>query len=150
MAESDPNNPYAPPKAALKDPSETEGQPRVVRIAVTLLWIELGLSVVSALTDLLITDVPASGDLVFSIAWSGAWIALAAFLNLKIAAGYRWARTLTLVLAVLGTLGMLGSIVTQGMPVADLAFGIVGTALDAAALVLLYRSSARGWFGRLD
>lgn len=60
----------------------------------------------------------------------------------KLQKGRSWARTLVLVLSVLGLLANLFLLVTQGMG----ALSLTGVAYCVAMLVLLNTKAARGWF----
>jgi O-antigen ligase len=144
------HNPYSAPKAGLAEAVDVAGpRPRVIGIAVVLLWIDLALGLISTLIDIMWVDRLQVQGLVFALGWAAAWTALFAFLNFRIWAGQRWARTMTLVLVILSVLAELGAATESGLSAMKLAFDITGFVLDAVALALLL-GPGRAWFDRLD
>ena len=110
------HNPYSAPKASLGGGRDAAGpRPRVIVIAVTLLWIDLALGVISTLIDFVWVDRPQAEGLVFALGWTAAWTAFFAFLNFRIWAGQRWARTMTLVLVILSVLAELGAAINSSL-----------------------------------
>ncbi len=148
-----PEQPYRPP---------TKGEPPAsVKTAINLIWVGVGLSVLSSLLTLLFLDdliddaMGANASLdrdaaqvgvivgtVFGIAF-GVGLAILFIYFLK--KGANWARIVYTVLLgigiVAGVVGLLGS-----QPVVFLLLGLVGLVLNIATIVFLFRPDSNAFF----
>lgn len=141
---------------------EARQKPPSVKTAVTLIWVSVGLGVVSSLISLLFLDdivdqtleadasgmsrdtaqAFAIGGVVFSLIIS---VALAALFAYFIGKGANWARIVYTVLAVIGIIfGLFGLLGSQ--PVVLLLLSVVSLAISVATLVFLYRPDANAYF----
>jgi hypothetical protein len=147
------DDPYKPPQAALEVPEERGPLPRSVRLASMLIWTAATLGLLFNLALAFgYVGVPGArqGTLMesFNALFSFALLGLIAA---KIRAGRNWARWVFAVLAVLGLIGVLMMTVFAGtimkaLPASLWISGAINTALQLAALVLVFRGEGRAWF----
>ena len=127
--------------------------PRRVRRAVALLWASLALSVVQMLLDAEFATL-ADEDGFAAVFWTLV-IGSTAFVGVLIhfiGRGRRWARTLMLLVTVVGTVLLVLPWDEQdylaGWTVASFVSTLALTLMDAAALYWLYTGEAKDWFRR--
>jgi len=141
-------NPYAPPTAPVADVAPTEaGEPRPATVswAVVLLWLELAISV----PGIFLPWQPWQSSAAL-VAWIAAAVictlfALNAWLIYEISLGSPWARVFTAMI-----LGPRIAALRLSIPKSrnETVLWAVCTALDVAALCLLFVSPVRRWFRR--
>ena len=144
-------NPYAPPQAVVADePEQVMPRPRVVTVAVWMLWIEVALSSLSALLRMQYS----SDTVVVVYVLIGAVLlqGLSALLIYKIWKGRNWARITYLVLTLLALLSwiQMAAAIPNGVkfvPAVETILPLAGTILDLVALYLLF-VPGRAWFRR--
>ena len=144
-------NPYAPPKAVVADePEQVIPRPRVVTVAVWMLWIEVALSSLSALLRM---GYSSQAVVVISVLIGAVLLqGLSALLIYKIWKGRNWARITYLVLTLLAILAwfQMAAALPNGVkfvPAVETLLPLVGTTLDVVALFLLF-VPGRAWFRR--
>ena len=141
------HNPYSAPRSAVTDtPLPPKERPRVVVIAVALLWTEVALGLLNSLLDweYLNADTPAA----FVLIVQGVFVALSVLINVMIWRGRNWARIVALVLTILGVAGyapQIGADFARAPLMAVL--GMVELLLDIIALYLVF-VPGRQWFAR--
>ncbi|MEO7404206.1 MAG: hypothetical protein ABIU95_11115 [Burkholderiales bacterium] len=144
------DNPYAPPEATLKDPPDKRAvaeQPRVVRLAVVLLWISLALSLPTLWFD------GQRGGADFSLPLTIAFIVvfggLGVMLIVFISRGSHWARMAYLMLTMF-TIAILGSTWRQliGDGYGELVMNAASLAFELVALYLIFTKPGKLWFRR--
>jgi hypothetical protein len=136
------DNPYAPPKAVVVDPTDlvsVAARPQAVTLATHLLWSAFALGALnSAIVGSLST-----------LAVSVLILGLLGLLTHKISRGRNWARITLLVLVLLGLPGALAdvrSLLEQPLLVA--AISVVISGLQIVALYLVFTGDGARWFRR--
>ena len=127
--------------------------PRRVRRAVALLWASLALSVAQMLLDAeLVTLADEDGFAI--VAWillTGSTLFVGVLIHF-IGRGRRWARTLLLLITIVGTVLLVLPWDEQdylaGWTVASFVSTLALTLMDAVALYWLYTGEAKDWFRR--
>ena len=139
------HNPYSAPRSAVTDtPLPPMERPRVVVIAVALLWTEVALGLLESLLDW--KHVTAGEAATFVLIVDGVFLVLSVLINLMIWRGRNWARIVALVLTVLGVVGfapVIGAEFARAPFVTVL--GMIELLLDAVALYLVF-VPGRQWF----
>jgi hypothetical protein len=146
VTEQSDRNPYAPPRAVISDaPESLRLRPRSVVVAVVLRWIVFAVSVAWVIYRFP-QDARASST-TFVIAWSTFWMAVTVVITVNIWWGRNWARILALVFALLSVLAVFYATRVVGNDIPRFAFIVLGTAIEVAAVVLLF-GPGRAWFRR--
>ena len=141
------HNPYSAPRSAVTDmPPAPMERPRVVVIAVALLWTEVALGLLESLLDWkhLAADESATFVLIFDTLFVG----LSVLINIMIWRGRNWARIVALVLTIFAVVGfapVIGAEFARAPFVTVL--GMVELLLDVIALYLVF-VPGRQWFAR--
>jgi hypothetical protein len=142
------HNPYSPPKTLVTDApgGPPVVRPRVVVIAVALLWIEFTLNFVVLALDWEYQrgDAP----MVFVIGLHAVFIALSALINYKIWQGRNWARIFALTWVLIGVAFYTPEVSSEltRAPAAT-SLGFLQLLLDLVALYLVF-IPGRHWFTR--
>jgi len=138
---------FAPPAAEVADlaPGDPRPKPREVRLAVTLLWVSLALSlpilVLGAMRN------PAEALHPVSLLVTAALLGVSVLLIRRIDGGRNWARWVYLVLAVIAVaLQFAPGEETNGPGYVENALSIIGSLLDVVALWLVFTRPGAGWF----
>lgn len=90
-------------------------------------------------------DAVVTTSIVFSVVFGVAFTVLYVLLSRKVLQGRNWARIVTLVLAILGVLSLLGSAV-QDQLAASRVLGVLAGLCDVAILVLVVSRASRSFF----
>jgi hypothetical protein len=152
------HNPYRPPGAAVADVPEAAAldRPRVIKLAIQMLWLAQVLSAVLGLVDLLETASENAYFGVSAIAF-GVGVTLSFLVSLWIYgrayAGRNWARIAIVVLQLLGFAILAWSFAwafeTEGGPsysAVDILGIVASSGLAVVALVLLFFPDANAWY----
>jgi len=162
---STPPEGYPPSPHDSQPTAEALGMPRSVAVAVTLMWVKIGLAVVStiltvvmldSLADKVLAESPEDTHLTHGQARL-AVIGVAVVFMLGILAfnllaiyfvrrGANWARITYTVLA--GVVILLTLTGIGGRPGLSMVFSLVGAGLSLASIVFLWRSEANPWFAK--
>ena len=141
------HNPYSAPRSAVTDalapPME---RPRVVVIAVALLWTEVALGLLESLLDW--RNLMASDSARFGLIVDVLFVGLSVLINIMVWRGRNWARIVGLVLTILGVVGfapVVGAEFARAPFVTLLV--MVELLLDVIALYLVF-VPGRQWFAR--
>jgi hypothetical protein len=141
-------NPYQPPAARVADPPAFDGvpPPRIVTIAVWLLWTQIVLELIDAMLD--IRDDSQQGSLVVvASAVTMTLVGMVCLLIVMIGRRRNWAR---IVYAFLFALGLFIQVSNwQGLlngPLRDLLMILSQLVLQLAAMILLFQRGASAWF----
>lgn len=141
------HNPYSAPRSAVTDsPPPPMGRPRIVGIAVALLWTEVALGLLDSLLDWkqVTTGEAAPVVLIVDVVFVG----LSVLINIMIWRGRNWARIVALVLTMLGVVSLapvIGAEFARAPFVTVLV--MIELLLDAIALYLVF-VPGRQWFAR--
>jgi uncharacterized membrane protein YjfL (UPF0719 family) len=138
-------NDRAAPLPHVANPGASMWQPPTrVLLAVRLLWISLALGIPSLMLEILhsSTDVGSFVSIVFELAL----LAFSAYINVSLYRARNWARVVALLLTLL-ELVALGLMHTPSDSTAiEVALAWVSTAMDVAAMYLLFTPPAPKWF----
>ena len=141
------HNPYSAPRSAVTDtPPPPMERPRVVVIAVALLWTEVALGLLESLLDW--KNLMANESARFGLIVDVLFVGLSVLINIMIWRGRNWARIVALVLTMLAVVGFAPVI---GVEFARAPFvtllGMSEMLLDVIALYLVF-VPGRQWFAR--
>jgi hypothetical protein len=141
-------NPYQPPATRVADPPALDAapRPRIVTIAVWLLWGQIALELIDAVLD--IRDDSQQGSLVVvASAVTITLVGMVCWLIFMIGRRRNWAR---IAFAFLFALAMFAQVWNwQGLlngPLRDLLMIVAQFGLQLAAMILLFRPQASAWF----
>jgi len=138
---------FAPPLSAVEDRRPRwSPPPRGVALAVRFLWISLAMGLPSCAYEL--NRSPGGVDFAISVAFQVALLAFGAYINVSIYRARNWARIVALVLTVLETGALLFGLTSANAAVIEVICNWVATALDIAAMCLLFTDAASAWFRR--
>jgi protein-S-isoprenylcysteine O-methyltransferase Ste14 len=141
-------DPYAKPAAAVSDPPEPQHafpKPAQVRTAIVLLWVTFALAFPMMAFEF--DKLSGAGEIAFLGAFTGAMLALAAFLNVKISEGRNWARWVYLAITILGLVSYAFPDATKSMSVVEVALAVASFVLTGATLYLIFTKPGALWFG---
>ena len=141
------HNPYSAPRSTVTDtPSPPMERPRVVVIAVALLWTEVALGLLESLLDWkhLTSDDSATFVMIVDLLFVG----LSVLINIMIWRGRNWARIVALVLTVLAVVGFAPVVGVEfaRAPLVTL-LGLGELLLDVIAMYMVF-VPGRQWFAR--
>jgi hypothetical protein len=141
------HNPYSAPRSVVSDtPAPPMERPRVVVIAVALLWTEVALGLLDSALDW--NYVTAENPAMFVLIVDAVFLALSILVNIKIWQGRNWARIVALVLTILAVVGYAPQIDAEFARAPFIAvLGMLELLLDAVALYLVF-IPGRHWFAR--
>lgn len=138
------DNPYSPPKTAVRDAMRTRllaERPRQIVHATALLWISLALTLVSALLQIQASNWSLWGPLAL---WSFA-LALASAMNVAVWRGRNWARVLYALLMILTVVTL--PLERQPPPTAiENALDAITFVVDLVILYLMFTKPGSLWF----
>jgi len=138
---------FAPPLSAVEDRRPRwSPPPRGVALAVRFLWISLALGLPSFAYEF--NRSPSGVDFAISVAFQVALLAFGAYINVSIYRARNWARIVALILTVLETGMLLFGLTSADAAVIEVICNWVATALDIAAMGLLFTATASAWFRR--
>jgi len=144
-----PNNPYRPPSARVADvadPAAATPRPRVVSIAVWLLWASIVLELLDELFD--IYDQSRRGAIVVAASAITIFlVGVVCWLIFMIGRQRNWARITYAILFALGmSVHLVNWQITWNGPPRDLAAIVLQSGLQLAAVVLVFQRAANAWF----
>jgi hypothetical protein len=141
------HNPYSAPRSIVTDtPPPPMERPRVVVIAVALLWTEVALGLLESLLDW--ENLTANDSARFGLIVDVLFVGLSVLINIMVWRGRNWARIVGLVLTILGVVGfapVVGAEFARAPFVTLLV--MVELLLDVIALYLVF-VPGRQWFAR--
>jgi hypothetical protein len=141
------HNPYSAPRSIVTDtPPPPRERPRVVVIAVALLWTEVALGLLESLLDW--ENLTANDSARFGLIVDVLFVGLSVLINIMVWRGRNWARIVGLVLTILGVVGfapVVGAEFARAPFVTLLV--MVELLLDVIALYLVF-VPGRQWFAR--
>jgi len=141
------HNPYSAPRSTVTDtPPPPMERPRVVIIAVALLWTEVALGLLESLLDW--KNLMASESARFGLIVDVLFVGLSVLINIMIWRGRNWARIVALVLTMLAVVGFAPVVGVEfaRAPIVTL-LGMSEMLLDVIALYLVF-VPGRQWFAR--
>ena len=144
---ADDDNRFSPPASEVADvpAGKPRKPPAQIVWAMRMLWLSLGVSVLSLFVLPAPADVSAAAAAV-GFAFQAAMLALATWLIVGIWRHKNWARIAYLVLFLLSLVAMAVVTVPEGTPWAESVLNVASTLLDAVAMYLVFVKPGSDWF----
>jgi hypothetical protein len=155
---------YAPPPPEGYGVSQPRGErPASVKTAVNLIWASIALTVLSSILTMVMLDsiVDAAleadtsgvsedalraGVIIGAVIWLVLSVGVSVLLAIFIGRGRNWARIVYTILGGLGILFTLLGLVTGGAPALVTVLDVLGAALIAAVIFLIWKKESSAWF----
>jgi hypothetical protein len=141
------SNPYRPPVAQVADPPRSDDTPRIVAIALWLLWTGIAVEVIDTAFDVH-AGLQTHASVVIATNGTIAMVGVVCWLIFMIGRRRNWARIVYAVLFALGAIvqGLNWQNLLNGST-RDLLSIVSQFGLQLAAMILLFRREADEWFG---